>query len=247
MVKFKKETKKYDTIEVIKSETNNKINESQIEINRAKPGYRSDNNWHLYDPKFLSNILEKSEQDNKKWENTKFLDKSYWGYYCWPSKIEINLNKRKTFTTDTNEFSEAVKPIEMRFRNDPEFVKKFIKLATIEEAKGQERFDKKKFHLFKALFRNYGSVSIINNLYDHLTMLVTDKQIQTHECSHKLAAELISGLIRGSKYWPLDDLKQMWTKLKVILDLVIENISTENIKLWLICFSTSFVSIYFFY
>jgi hypothetical protein len=58
-----------------------------------------------------------------------------------------------------------------------------------------------------------------------------------------LAAELISGLIRGSKYWPLDDLKQMWAKLKVILDLVIENISTENIKLWLMCFSTSFVSI----
>ena len=80
------------------------------------------------------------------------------------------------------------------------------------------------------------------NIYEHLTILVSDKQIQTHECSHKLAAELIAGLIRGSKYWHLDELKSMWSKLKVIFDLIIENISTENIKLWLMCFSTAFVS-----
>jgi hypothetical protein len=59
-----------------------------------------------------------------------------------------------------------------------------------------------------------------------------------------LAAELISGLIRGSKYWPLDDLKQMWTKLKVILDLAISNISTETLEIWTDCFSKSFVKFY---
>lgn len=242
MVKFKKETKKYNITDVIKDETNNEINnETQIEINRSKPGYRLDNNWHLYDPNFLTNLFEKSEHDNKKWENTKFLDKSYWGYYCWPSKIDINVNKRKTFTTSTNEFSDAVKPIENKFKNDTEFVKKFIKLSTIEEAKGQERFDKKKFHLFKALFRNYGTINIINNIYEHLTILVSDKQIQTHECSHKLAAELIAGLIRGSKYWHLDELKSMWSKLKVIFDLAIANITTESLELWSDCLSNSFV------
>jgi hypothetical protein len=52
----KKETKKYNITDVIKDETNNEINnETQIEINRSKPGYRLDNNWHLYDPNFLAN------------------------------------------------------------------------------------------------------------------------------------------------------------------------------------------------
>jgi proteasome activator subunit 4 len=257
MVKPKKETKTIQIFELINKETNGLINEiNSIAVNQSKPGYRVDNNWHLYDPHFLSDLFEtngaKAEQDLQKWENTNFLDKSFWGYYCWPSELRINLNKRKTFqlnneqnetTNNQLDYENAMSPIINKFKNDDAFVQKFIKLSTIEEAKGNEKFEKKRFHLFKALFRNFGSTNIIKNLFDHLKVLVSDRDRETHECNHKLAAELIAGLIRGSKYWHLNDLKKMWYTLKPILDLAIKNITTETLVIWIECFSTSFVSI----
>jgi proteasome activator subunit 4 len=133
-----------------------------------------------------------------------------------------------------------LQPIVDRFKNDATFFPTFIRLACIEESKGNEKFDKKKFMLFKSLFRNFGSTRIVANLFDHLTKLVNDKQQQTAECSHKLAAEIVSGLIRGSKYWPLADLKDLWVKLRVLFDQVFETINTENLGLWFQCFSNSF-------
>jgi len=41
----------------------------------------------------------------------------------------------------------------------------------------------------------------------------------------------------------LPDLKVLWSKLKPLFDLVMENICTENFKLWDSCFSDAFVSI----
>ena len=247
MVKIKKQTKEYDTVELIRQETNNELNESQITINKPNPGYRQDNKWLFFTPNFI-NTNNMDSVDDDKWNNTKFLDKSYWGYYCWPSKLNVNLNKRDNYTTNVNsgksgDYNDAVKPLREKFQNDAEFVKKFIKLSIIEESKGNEKFDKKRFYFFKALFRNFGTSEIFNNLYEHLNRLITDKDTQTQECSHKLAAELICGLIRGSKYWPLADLKVLWSKLKPLFDLVMENISTENLKLWYSCFSAAFVSI----
>ena len=143
-------------------------------------------------------------------------------------------------TTNLDEYELALRPIVERFKNDPQFFDKFVKLSTIEESKGNEKFDKKKFMLFKSLFRNFGTSSIIQNLFDHLNKLVNDKQQQTQECSHKLAAEIISGLMRGSKYWPYPDLQELWSKLKVIFDQVIDNLTSENLKLYYNCFSTAF-------
>ena len=202
-----------------------------------QPGYRDDNTWHLYDPDFLQSVFEASEEDNKKWSQTLFLDKSYNGYYCWPSVLETKSNTR------LKQFDLTMKPVESKFKNDTKFIEKFIDLSLIEESKGSEQFVEQKFYLFKSLFRNYGSTSIIPNLYQHLIAFVTNRNKTTQECSHKLAAEIIAGLVRGSKDWPLNDLKTMWSKLNMIFDLVIDNLTNENINLWEICFNMMFVSI----
>lgn len=187
-----------------------------------------------------------ADKDISKWEATNFLDKSYWGYYCWPTEVPVNSNKRDTFNKksedSSNSYKHVIKPILKRFHKDADFVEKFVKYSTIEESKGNELFDKKRFHMFKALFRNFGSTDIINGLFKHLNRLVNDREQETHESNHKLAAELIAGLIRGSKYWPLGQLKVMWMELKEILDIAIKNISSTTLVIWLSCLSTSFVS-----
>ena len=73
-----------------------------------------------------------------------------------------------------------------------------------------------------------------------MAVLIADKQSQTHECSHKLAAEMLSGLIRGSKYWPFSQLADLWANLKPLLDSLMENLTTETLKLWFTCFSNAF-------
>ncbi len=238
MIKYKKQCRPLPISSLIPSEISN------IAMNQPHPGYRADNNFHRYDPDFLTDCLNPNTDDDKKWAATNFLDKSYWGYYCWPKEISCNQNTRPTFTTPSptvnNQYQSRVNPIAKRFSDDPEFVANFIKYSVIEECKGNEKFDKKKFFLFKGLFRNFGTASIFNGLYKHLRALVSDKDRVTHECKHKLAAEIVAGLIRGSKYWQLSQLKEMWTELKQVFDLIIENITNENINLWVSCFSVAF-------
>lgn len=94
--------------------------------------------------------------------------------------------------------------------------------------------------MFKSLFRNFGRADIVHSLFDLLDKLISDKDTNTHECSHKLAAEILSGLIRGSKSWPLTSLKPLWSRLRPLLDKIVDNMSTDNVKLWYNCFSNSF-------
>ena len=233
MVKHKKQTIEIKAEELVKNQSKNEL--SSIKINTYSPGYREDNTWHMYDPDFLV---------NSSWPETKFLDKSYWGYYCWPSKININLNTRKFYSienTENNEFySIAMRPVVNRFRKDPNFFIKFLQIYSIEESRGHEKFDKKIFYLFKSLFRNYGTIDIIPNLIAHLKDLITDKETTTQERSHKLAAEITSALIRGSKYWSFDQLKKLWSDLESVFNLLIENVTSENLSLWKSCFSNAY-------
>lgn len=232
MVKFKKDQIEYNIEDLIREQTNNEI--TSVQINTYNPGYRSDNKWHLYDENYLS---------KQNWSNTKFLDKSYWGYYCWPSKIKVNSNNRKCYSLDLNQgnvFSSALKPVVKSFTNDEQFIQKFIQIYKIEENKGHEKFDKKMFYLLKSLFRNFGTSDIIPNVFTHLKSLITDKETTTQERSHKLASELLSALIRGSKYWPYDKLTNLWSQLEKVFDILVENVTNENLNLWKSCFSNAY-------
>lgn len=247
MMKHKKETKKLKIQEMISAETNNSVVSDKIVVNKPQPGYRPDNQWYMYDPLFLNDCFETSgpgaDADLAKWNRTHFLDKNYWGYYCWPAEITVSLNNRRFFRKDEstmNKFKHVCKPIIKRFQSDPDFIWKFIRYATIEENRGHESFDKKKFHLFKGLFRNFGSVNIFNGFYENLYKLVGDRDPAMCECNQRLAAELIAGVVRGSKYWPLNDLKSLWKNLKPILDLAIKNITAETLFIWVQGFSTCF-------
>jgi proteasome activator subunit 4 len=56
--------------------------------------------------------------------------------------------------------------------------------------------------MFKGLFRNFGSV-LVDNFIDHLYTLIREKT-KKEEGSHRVAAEIVAGMIRGSKHWTLE-------------------------------------------
>ncbi|CAF4445015.1 unnamed protein product, partial [Adineta steineri] len=82
-----------------------------------------------------------------------------------------------------------------RFK-DKNFITRLIKVNVSSE--NTKRFDKNRFSMFKSLFRNFG-LALIDNFIEQLFVLIRRKTQMKQE--HQLAAEIVAGMIRGSKYW----------------------------------------------
>ncbi|CAF2919335.1 unnamed protein product [Rotaria sp. Silwood2] len=70
---------------------------------------------------------------------------------------------------------------------------------------------------------------------DDLYILIHDKT-KKQEGSHRVAAEIVAGMIRGSKHWTLDMLDELWKKLTPFLNEVCTNLSVETVSHWGSCF-----------
>lgn len=106
---------------------------------------------------------------------------------------------------------------------DPLFINQFIEFLSLEDRKGKDKFSPRRFCLFKVrrsssevhagrsagtsdsprrlfphqgLFRNFND-AFLPLLRPHMERLVAD----SHESKQRCVAEIISGLIRGSKHW----------------------------------------------
>ena len=53
---------------------------STSSINDPQPGDRPDNMWHHYHKEDVYQSLET-------WDSTTFVEKTHWGYYCWPKYV----------------------------------------------------------------------------------------------------------------------------------------------------------------
>ncbi|CAF1542390.1 unnamed protein product, partial [Rotaria sp. Silwood1] len=53
------------------------------------------------------------------------------------------------------------------------------------------------------LFRNYGP-ALVDNFIETLYVLIHEKTKEKQEGSHRVAAEIVAGMIRGSKYWTIE-------------------------------------------
>lgn len=70
---------------------------------------------------------------------------------------------------------------------------------------------------------------LIDFVYTYLLTLQENEQ--------RCAAELVYGIIIGSKFWPYEYVESVWAELLPILKTVVPNISDETIKDWEICMS----------
>ncbi|CAF0736207.1 unnamed protein product [Didymodactylos carnosus] len=197
---------------------------THIKPNGIHPGDRDDNLWVTY-----NNYEPKNQQE---WENTCFLDKSFWGYYSWPKSIKYSLNQRERYNK-TN-LPEHVAIIYERF-SDKNFIEQFAQFMILDEEKGKVNFDTRRFQMFKGIFRNFG-LEFVDNFLECLYTLIHNKDKTKQEGSHRVAAEITAGMIRGSKYWTVDMLDELWKKLTPFLDEMLANLSPEALAHWGSCF-----------
>ncbi|CAF1193810.1 unnamed protein product [Rotaria sp. Silwood1] len=192
---------------------------------KCYPGDREDNLWVT-----INNY--KPPDIQIEWEQTCFLDKPFHGYYKWPNVIKYCMNKRVRYTRDT--MPEQVAILYDRFI-DKNFVIQLAQSSIFEEDEGDIDFSKNRFQMYKSLFRNFGLV-FVENFMEQLYALIRETTSEKQNGSHRVAAEITAGMIRGSKYWTLEMLDELWKQLKPFLTEVCNNFSPENRYYWGLCF-----------
>uniref|UniRef100_A0A8D2NT94 Proteasome activator subunit 4 n=1 Tax=Zosterops lateralis melanops TaxID=1220523 RepID=A0A8D2NT94_ZOSLA len=118
--------------------------------------------------------------------------------------------------------------------SDPKFVEQLIKFLSLEDRKGKDKFNPRRFCLFKGLFRNFDD-AFLPVLQPHLEQLVAD----SHESTQRCLAEIIAGLIRGSKHWTFEKVEKLWKLLCPLLRTALSNITVETYNDWGTCIATS--------
>ncbi|XP_043911057.1 proteasome activator complex subunit 4 [Protopterus annectens] len=191
-------------------------------------GDRPDNQWLQYD----SSCLPKTKEA---WENCPFVEKTHWGYYTWPRKLLVYapvVDQPKLGRT-RDEMSEAERII-FDFFSDPKFLELLIKFLSLEDRKGKDTFNPRRFCLFKGLFRNYDE-AFLPALIPHMERLAAD----SHESTQRCLAEIIAGLIRGCKHWTFQKVENLWNFLCPLLRTALSSITVETYSDWGTCIATA--------
>ncbi|XP_056636067.1 proteasome activator complex subunit 4-like [Diorhabda sublineata] len=197
----------------------------QTVINRkVRPGIRQENQWLMYSS-------ENIPKNSKDWNEPRYVHDQYTGYYSWPKSLEVydSSSKQETAAKRLNNLTEIEKDI-LEFYTNEENLEKLIKFLSLEERKGRDQFNAYRFFAFKNLFKMFEDV-LLPYFLPHLKRLVEDKL----ESSQRCAAEIISGIIRGSKHWEYEKVKNLWSTLLPLLERAIVNISTETQTDWALC------------
>merc|ERR1712241_58112 len=85
--------------------------------------------------------------------------------------------------------------------------------------------------MFKRLFRNHGDVAL-RHLRPHLEKQIDDGTESAQRC----AAEIMTGIIRGSKHWTFKMTQELWDWLTPLIRSVIDRISIETKPDWFMAF-----------
>ncbi|KAK4885236.1 hypothetical protein RN001_001507 [Aquatica leii] len=200
---------------------------SNSKANKITPGIRPDNQWLLYDSKTVP-------LNTEEWEKPRYLHRRDFGYYAWPKKLETYgpSHEQPTFAKRRDTLSEEENSI-LNFFNEQN-INILIKYLSMEEKKGKDQFSGFRFLVFKNLFKIFED-HLLEHFVPHLQLLAKDGQEHSHRC----IAEIIGGIMRGSKHWSFDKVQNLWSILLPIIKKIFTNMSVETLGDWGLCFATA--------
>ncbi|KAG7506391.1 proteasome activator complex subunit 4B-like [Solea senegalensis] len=190
-------------------------------------GDREGNQWLQYD----SNNLPLTQEQ---WDSQYYVEKTHWGYYSWPREMMIYAASEEPNDDLPYEMMSEGEKIVFEYFSDPEFIDQLIGFLSLEDRKGKDSFNPRRFCLFKGLFRNYGDV-FLPLLWPHLEQLASNP----HESSQRCVCEITAGLIRGSKLWSFSKVESLWQLLCPLIRTALTNITVETYTDWGTCIATA--------
>ncbi|KAK8403278.1 hypothetical protein O3P69_000420 [Scylla paramamosain] len=195
----------------------------------VSPGdHRPDNQWMQYD----SSRKITSEEE---WEQPRFVEKTYFGWYSWPKTMMVYAppSQQPPLDRKREELTEEERAV-YDFFICQENVDKLVSFLSLEENKERDSFNTRRFWMIKGLFRNFGD-AFLPQFEGHLERLVKETQKSSQRC----AAEVITGMIRGSKHWTFSKHEALWEKLKPILRTGMARVTVETVEDWGTCMATA--------
>ena len=189
-------------------------------ISQSHPGSRSDNAWMQYD----------SSKDLQTYWSEPFSVKPEMGFSAW-TQPKVKLRKAE----DKVEFSTPafLRQSILGFFQDPVKLQKFIELNTVEIKKGEDIFSMDKGLLYASLFDQFGP-----EMLPIFVPFVQKFTANTEESEQRCAAEMVFGLIKGSRFWPYEPVERLWTSILVpAFQTVLSNVTGETVQDWEICLS----------
>ncbi|KAI8616672.1 hypothetical protein BC830DRAFT_1117031 [Chytriomyces sp. MP71] len=165
-------------------------------------------------------------------------DSSIVGWYCWPQKSKFYSQPDASFDLGTSGLAalpfadpaslDSVDAI-LHIVSTNSFWIKFIRYHSQESSKGVERFNSECFNLVRALAGQYEDLFL-----GHLEPLVKDLVSDPKEKSkQRAAAEILAGVVRGSKNWSTVKIEKMWAWALPIVSSAMQASTTETTGFWI--------------
>ena len=183
---------------------------------KLQPGIRPDNEHLLYNHEFSEDVL-------KEYWKKPFTVKPDTGFYDWRTTEVFHLPHETHL-----EFPETFRKCLLKFFLDPTKVKSFMELLVIDNEKvdsEEEKFVSRiNIRFFTNLVRAIGP-EIISVFAPYLK-----EYYQSEKDSHQIcAAEIVSGMIRGSRMWNYEEVSKIWNEiLTTCLKSMLTNISNDT-------------------
>jgi len=192
-------------------------------LNVSKPGIREDNMFLQY-----QGNMEQGELET--YWNKPFIVKSYIGYLGWPGE---KANVRKIHPVEHFLIQpESVRGLIAEFFMDESRVKTFVEFNSLEHEKGADFFSTDRGLFLSFLLENIGpGLALV--FQPHIEKLVGSPE----ESQQRAAAEMVYGLVRGSRFWDYNSSSQLWGWLLPVFQQVLNNVTAETQSDWDFCFS----------
>ena len=184
------------------------------------PGLRDDNEWLQYNGSM-------TEQELEEYWQKPFNVKPDLGFYAW-AKPQVTLR--------SPDDSELQKPIFIReafmnFFQDETKRDKYIELNSIEHKKGEDTFSMDKALLYCSLIEELGP-NFVNILVPYVQKFCASSEESEQRC----AAEIIFGMIRGSRFWSYKPTSLLWNQILIpCFKVVLSNVTAETLGDWELC------------
>lgn len=195
---------------------------------KLSPGIRDDNRWLQYD-------IAKAPKSQSDWDQPRFSHKIE-GFFGWTPNFSVYAPSAQQPKLDrTRDEMNPVEQVLYDFFSNEESLKKLIDFWSLEEKKGKEKFNRRRFFVIKNVCDMFGD-GPAELLLGHIQRLIEGEKL---ESNHRCAAELMSGIMRGMKHWPYDKTSRMYEKLIPLIRSALSNITVETDVFWGTCFATA--------
>ncbi|VDM67787.1 unnamed protein product [Strongylus vulgaris] len=181
-----------------------------------KCGLRLDNLPLVYDSQNLPTTEEK-------WNKTVFFSKQF-GSYQWPDFINVVVYASQP-QLNRKPLNESEKAIVEAFENES-FYNKWIDLLLI------EKHDSKEVNDNTYLLRNFPASEVI---FNRVTKTLADLLKSRKRAEQRLAAEIFTGVSKGTKYIGFKKLNKLWSWLAPAVDHLYDHMNADAYSTWQNC------------